>query len=341
MKIIFLHHNQPDYLAESLFHGLRTLLGKNCVDVPRYDSMYAPLTDRLKSKLRGNGFTLYGLLEEIPDLSEERFFWQNDIDSYDFIVIGRIWTQWELVWELSAYIEPKKLVVLDGEDHPAFFPYMWQLRKRPWAYFTPVWQYKYFKRELMGEGYSYSLDKFLPGSLRQWIPLPKYARSISFSIPEEKIGKGNVDEKTKDFPTHIVDPEVAAHVNGAFVSSVGLDKYIFLSEKEYYDDLRQSRFGITTKRAGWDCLRHYEIAANGCVPCFLNLHLKPSSCAPHGLNSTNSIVYQSYEDLISKIKNLTTEQYMKLQQGTLNWAYANSTKNCALKFINSLIIPEK
>ena len=59
MKVLYLHHNQPDYLAESLLHGLRTLLGKNCVDVPRYDSMYTPITDKMRSKLRGNGFTLF------------------------------------------------------------------------------------------------------------------------------------------------------------------------------------------------------------------------------------------------------------------------------------------
>ena len=35
MKVLYFHHNQPDYLAESLLHRLRTLLGKNCVDVPR------------------------------------------------------------------------------------------------------------------------------------------------------------------------------------------------------------------------------------------------------------------------------------------------------------------
>ncbi len=77
MKVLFFHHNQPDYLAEGLFHGLRSLLGKNCVDIPRYDSMYTPLTDSMKSKLRGNGFSLYKLLGEISELADKKYFCRN------------------------------------------------------------------------------------------------------------------------------------------------------------------------------------------------------------------------------------------------------------------------
>jgi hypothetical protein len=284
MKVLFIHHNQPDYLAESIFHGLRTLLGKNCVDIPRYDSMYAPLTERLKSKLRGNGFTLYGLLEDIPELSEERFFWQKNLELYDLIIIGNIWFQWELFCKLTSLVDANKLVVLDGIDAPGIFPYTWHLRKYPWSYFTPIWRFKYFKRELMGEGNSYGLAKLLPRYLRQWIPLPKNAIRASFSIPQEKIWKGDISEKTKDFPAYIVDPEVANNVYGSFYAAAGSDQYVFSSEDEYYNDLRQSRFGITTKRGGWDCLRHYELAASGCVLCFRELDLKPTTCAPHGLN---------------------------------------------------------
>src|SRR5437763_3627516 len=139
MKVLFLHDNQPDYLAESLFHGLRSLLGSNCVDVPRYDSMYAPLTDKLRSRLRGHGFTLYGLLADIPTLAEERFFWKYDLDNYDLIVIGNIWNQWQLCWELTRKVDPAKIAVLDGSDTPAFFPNAsrgWRLRHIPWSYLT-------------------------------------------------------------------------------------------------------------------------------------------------------------------------------------------------------------
>ena len=42
-------------------------------------------------------------------------------------------------------------------------------------------------------------------------------------------------------------------------------------ESEYYQMYQQSWFAHTKKKGGWDCLRHYEILANGCIPIFENL----------------------------------------------------------------------
>ncbi len=44
--------------------------------------------------------------------------------------------------------------------------------------------------------------------------------------------------------------------------------YTFTDETLYYDEYSKSMFGITMKKAGWDCLRHYEIVAAGCLPYF-------------------------------------------------------------------------
>jgi hypothetical protein len=340
VKVLFLHHNQPDYLAESLFHGLRSILGKDCVDVPRYDSMYAPLTDNMRAKLRGNGFTMYGLLEDIPELAEDRFFWGKDLELYDLIVIADIWTQWELFWKLCSLVPFDRLVVIDSHDIPAFFPYAslgHRLRNIPWSYLTPVSKVKYFKRELIGEGAAYSLDRFLPRSLRQWISFPENAQCISFSIPEEKISLVQTTDKTKDFPIHIVDREVAEKIKNSFHSETGTDRYSFVSESDYYEDLKKSRFGITTKRAGWDCLRHYELAANGCVLCFRDLNTKAESCAPHGLNASNSISYRNFDELTNKLSSLTDQDYAILQENTYQWIRENTTISSAKKFINTCI----
>jgi hypothetical protein len=341
MKILFLHANQPDYLAESLFHGLRSLLGKDCVDVPRYDSMYAPLTDRMRSKLRGNGFTLYGLLEDIAESSDDRFFWEKDLGSYDLIVIADICSQWELFWKLFSLVPSDRLVVLDGHDTPAFFPYhslAYRLRNIPWSYITPITQVKYFKRELIGEGSAYSLDRFVPKSLRRWLDYPHNAELISFSIPQEKISIVKPQDKVQDFPKHIVDAEVSDRIRGAFFTGIGNDNYAFSSEEDYYTDLKKSRFGITTKRAGWDCLRHYELAANGCVLCFKDLNTKASSCAPHGLNSFNCISYVDFDDLATKLNFLTDQDYSLLQEKTYQWISDNTTIARAKNFINTCIV---
>lgn len=51
--------------------------------------------------------------------------------------------------------------------------------------------------------------------------------------------------------------------------------YIFTDEKSYFDDYKKSYFGLTVKKGGWDCLRHYEIIANRCVPYFPNIENCP------------------------------------------------------------------
>jgi hypothetical protein len=336
MKVLFLHDNQPDYLAESLFHGLRSLLGSDCVDVPRYDSMYAPLTEKLRSKLRGHGFTLYGLLEDVPSLAEERFFWKSDLDNYALIVIGNVWTQWQLLWELIQKVDPAKIAVLDGSDTPAFFPNAsrgWRLRHVPWSYLTPLSRCKYFKREFVSAASAYGLDNLLPKFLHSTIRLQRDVLPIAFSIPEEKIKKVGPADKTKRFPLHIVDEEIASRANGALFSGINSASYAFSSEHSYYADLQSSRYGITTKRAGWDCLRHYELAANGCVLCFRNLDSKPDTCAPHGLDESNCISYRSYDELEQKIASITDDTYRQLQEKSYQWVMRNTTTARAQEFL--------
>ena len=73
-------------------------------------------------------------------------------------------------------------------------------------------------------------------------------------------------------------------------------------------DLARSRFAITTRRGGWDCLRHYEIAAAGAVPCFRQLEAKPARCAPHGLRpGSNCLSYHDWPDLRRQVAGITPE----------------------------------
>lgn len=84
-------------------------------------------------------------------------------------------------------------------------------------------------------------------------------KSIQYSIPKEKIIQ-HVPEKTKWFAT---------------VVPGDLSTYIFNEESEYYKDYQCSVFAHTKKKAGWDCMRHYEILANGCIPIFENIDALP------------------------------------------------------------------
>jgi hypothetical protein len=327
MKVLFLHANQPDYLAETLFHGLRTVLGIGCVDVPRYDSTYAPLSDSIRAKLRGHGFSVYGLLPDDPILVAKRFYWQRVPEKYDLYIIANIWWQYEQFLELTRLVPLEKIVVLDGIDAPECFPYAWRLHRSPWAWLAQIRSVRYFKRELMGDGLSFGLGRVLPEVLRKGWSSPKNTKPIAFSIPREKITLIRPETKTKDFNRDIVDLEVAEGRTG--------ESYPFQNEAEYYADLQASRFGITTKRGGWDCLRHYEMAANGCVLAFRELDAKPSLCAPHGLDRKNCLVYRNKADLLQQIAALTPSAYEDLLQANYQWIEKNTTEARARQFLSA------
>jgi hypothetical protein len=54
------------------------------------------------------------------------------------------------------------------------------------------------------------------------------------------------------------------------------ETYIYKVEAEYYADYARSMFAHTCKKSGWDCMRHYEILANRCIPYFHNLEQVPA-----------------------------------------------------------------
>jgi len=48
-------------------------------------------------------------------------------------------------------------------------------------------------------------------------------------------------------------------------------------QEAYYKYYQTSRFAKTKKKGGWDCLRHYEILMNGCIPVFEGLEQCPKT----------------------------------------------------------------
>jgi hypothetical protein len=84
---------------------------------------------------------------------------------------------------------------------------------------------------------------------------------ITFSIPKEKICK-NTSLKTKIL-SDLIPGDVST--------------YIYNTEEEYYDEYKKSYFAITKQKGGWDCMRHYEILANGCIPYFIDISNCPKN----------------------------------------------------------------
>ncbi len=117
-------------------------------------------------------------------------------------------------------------------------------------------------------------------TLLQAVPNP-----ISFSIPECKIVR-EIPEKELDF---------APLIPGDMTT------YIYDTEDAYYKDYQRSYFAVTQKKAGWDCMRHYEILANGCIPYFVDLE----KCDP-------DTMYFMPRELILEAMNLEGVSYLHI-----------------------------
>jgi hypothetical protein len=148
----------------------------------------------------------------------------------------------------------------------------------------------YFKREL-------TINKFIP---------------IHFAIPECKITINKLN-KIQEY--------------GSIIP--GQEGYKFDIEQDYYNDYNKSYFGVTMKKAGWDCMRHYEILANNCIPYFIDLEKCPKQTLTNlpkellleATELANNFEEQKYFSILDKLfnytkNNLTTKQ---LAQYILNY----------------------
>ena len=329
MNIAFLTSSTEDYLSDGILHGLRSLSGVNVIDFPKAERLYRGCPEVVKRQVRGGGFTLYGLLDDF-EVCRHNLYWRIAQGEFDLVIFGDIYRDFGVFIQLAPMLDLKKTAVLDGADAESMYPYAGRWWRHPRHWFLPrANRFFYFKRELTPRTLHYRFYCLCPEGLCKWLRPPRNIRPIAFSIPTEMV-LTQCPPKQKQFAAHIVDPEVAKHVPGSSIIPP------FSSQAEYYRDLQESRFGITMKRAGWDCLRHYELAANGCVLCFRDLDRKPATCAPHGLSKENCIVYHDYNDLQRQIGSISDARYEQLQAATLRWAEENTTIARAKQLLHTI-----
>ena len=133
-------------------------------------------------------------------------------------------------------------------------------------------------------------------------------KPITFAIPTPKLAKPNKN-KSQEYATCIPgQPET----------------YVFKEEQPYYEDYQKSYYGVTMKKAGWDCMRHYEILGNYCMPYFTDLEDCPKdtlSSFPKGLlleakELASNFNQEKYYILLDKVfkhtkQHLTTKSLAK------------------------------
>ena len=342
LNILFLCDDREDYLADSLLHGLISLGCHQVVDYPKKELLYkGSFTTENRSQLYGHGFTLYGLL---PERQVDRaMIWRRlEAGRFDLVILGNIWRQFGLLSQLLESMRHgcTRLLLLDGDDDPRLYPVSLARLKQHGIHIPGHLQgltgrTRYAKRELDLQQPQHWRELLLPPQLRPQLRL-LFRRQLlkpepcSFSIPAQWIRTPEPSRKTKLLPRHIVDEEVRKQLEGS------QSNYAFSCQEDYFDDLSRARFGITTKRAGWDCLRHYEIAAAGTVPCFRNLGEKAKLCAPHGLNTDNCLIYRSATDLNFQLQTMSSDRYTRLVAASHAWVKEQTT----VKSASRLLLPQ-
>lgn len=287
MKILFISSaQQPDYLCDALYHGLKTVYGQDVEAANDMWYMYTSLLADEQEHLYGKGFSLYGLLSpEIKNVPSINSLINRIREGYyTYIIYGSV-QQCKLFLDIVVEnYSSDKIIFIDGEDRTTIIK---ELTTKGY----------YFKRELINS------------------TLTIYP--IGFAIPAEKIIK-TVPSKNRDW---------AINYPGK------LNTYIHKTEDSYYSDYQISKFAATFKKEGWDCLRHYEILANGCLPYFKDLH----DCPDKTLTNLP-------KDLLLKVKAkiesgipFSNEEYNEIVNSLLEFTAQNLTTEALVDYVFKVV----
>lgn len=237
-----------DYMSDLLFHGLRSIYGDAVVEYPQKYYMYTDMPAENSTKLWGKGFSYSRTLDPIE-------VDRNNIQSriingeFDLLVVSihhsvqgarqtetgiRVTDSSQAEAAMGPFFEmvPKTTKVAIVDGHD------WATYHKGWFKYTDL----VFKREIENSPH---------------IP-------ISFAIPEEKI-VDHVPNKVRNFAN------IVPGSNEAHWPKDSRKTHVYETEEEYYKDYQDSYFAFTCKKGGWDCMRHYEILANGCIPLFTDI----------------------------------------------------------------------
>lgn len=292
MKVLFVYNFiHPEYQADCVYHGLIDS-GLEVYETAYPHYMLASHPN--PKEIYGNGFTIFAKLSHTPNIDEpQQIIEKIKSRFYDQVIYGCIYpheiSQYRQCLDYLDYVKQyyprNKVHFIDGSDDRNNFSYQYNLNE-----YGIIW-----KREL-----------------RDW----DFGNPISFAIPESQILKEKVN---KEF---IFSPTLDRPNTGYGTYKEG---YKFTEEKLYYQEYAKAYYGHTCKKLGWDCMRHYEILANNCIPSFLGLEDCPSTTMTNfpkwviletNKYSKYGYVHPQYSELCEYLfdytkKNLTTKKLVE------------------------------
>lgn len=150
---------------------------------------------------------------------------------------------------------------------------------------------------------------------------------INFSIPESKV------INIEDFKLEKYKVE-KKKILSTFIPG---NPYLYNNEEDYYNEYKMSLFATTFKKGGWDCMRHYEIIANGCIPYFPDINDCPvntMTLLPKDLIIKGNILYYKLKN--KQINELTNDDFNEcynLMFELLKLLYENLTTKKMAEYI--------
>jgi len=253
MNILYITSGQEDYQSDMLFHGLNELASVTIYTNKDLWYMFAGNEPVKTANLYGKGFSLYNRIKKNKNVETPAII-EDKIKSkfYDCVIYGSIHHNSEYLDIVLLTYPKQKIIFIDGEDYD--FSLIWCIYPN-WKQIKNYWSHrkKYEKAIYLSKRGFYFKRELRDCDRRYFLP-------ISFAIPTENIIAYSFPDKQRE---------------QAFIVPGDLSTYIYDREKDYYDGYAISRYAITIKKSGWDCLRHYEILANRCIPYFPGIEKCP------------------------------------------------------------------
>ena len=292
MKILFLTTRNPnaqgDYLELTLVHGFRSLLGNNFVEFPKKKILYNDFSESPLEKLHGKGFS-FCHSSILDDTNYDRS--KLKVKDFDVIIHGSGHIYGDL-WE----VDHPNVFYTDGND----------------LYGNANRKIQFNGEYIIGTQYTHRCFK------RELVEIFDKVWPIGFGVPIIKTFMSpNFENKKRKFQS-------TAPSDSIFYEN---SSYKFNNEKDYYQDMNDSWFGLTCKKGGWDCLRHYEIMASKSLLLFKDYDKKPPLCEPINF-PTISYSTQEQLNLITErlvINNNPTQDYIELLEKQTQWFFEHGT----------------
>lgn len=303
MKILFINLYRQDYMTNLLLHGLISL-GHEVIDLNYMDYLDKCNESKIdRNLLYGHGFS-YAFTIDKDRSNDDRSNIEEKIAEHYFDIIFLSTRNLQYLDLIAEKYKLGEIFIIDGEDEPIINNDI-------------IFKYNnilYFKRELLnGNAVGHTYSHLYP---------------INFCIPKENFQSKNYYKES----LCIYDDYKPNQIYELFKPR----NYSYTNEQEYYNHYKNAAFALTGRKGGYDCMRHYEIISNHCLPLYIDWDKVPRSCMtlwPNLLQLEANTLYIDYY-IFSRYNNEQfNNRYFKLLDEFYDYAYNNLTTEALAKYL--------